>query len=170
MQSVSSRIWTRVAVSISNDDNHYTTGMQQFMDKCIKQWNDVCRPSVRIRKSIERYSTLVSVRQLGCLYLCLPVWSYVIVFHSSQFSKGTPEVHSFFCTKVSPQQHLVRWCGLAPLRSSPQMGTSFSAHLHIIAAVWNWFSPVFYSVSTLRTSRLSLFQPITARQAMLLLI
>ena len=26
MQSVSSRIWTRVAVSISNDDNHYTTG------------------------------------------------------------------------------------------------------------------------------------------------
>ena len=26
MQSVSSRIWTRVAVSISYDDNHYTTG------------------------------------------------------------------------------------------------------------------------------------------------
>ena len=26
MQSVSSRIWTRVAVSISDDDNHYTTG------------------------------------------------------------------------------------------------------------------------------------------------
>ena len=26
MQSVSSRMWTRVAVSISYDDNHYTTG------------------------------------------------------------------------------------------------------------------------------------------------
>ena len=26
MQSVSSRIWTRFAVSISYDDNHYTTG------------------------------------------------------------------------------------------------------------------------------------------------
>ena len=26
MQSVSSRIWTRVAVIISYDDNHYTTG------------------------------------------------------------------------------------------------------------------------------------------------
>ena len=26
MQSVSARIWTRVAVSISYDDNHYTTG------------------------------------------------------------------------------------------------------------------------------------------------
>ena len=28
MQSVSSRIWTRVAVSISYDDNHYTIIMQ----------------------------------------------------------------------------------------------------------------------------------------------
>ena len=27
MQSVSSRIWTRVAVSTSCDDNHYTTGI-----------------------------------------------------------------------------------------------------------------------------------------------
>ena len=26
MQPVSSRIWTRVAVSLSYDDNHYTTG------------------------------------------------------------------------------------------------------------------------------------------------
>ena len=26
MQSVSARIWTRVAVSISCNDNHYTTG------------------------------------------------------------------------------------------------------------------------------------------------
>ena len=26
MQSVSSRVWTRVAVSISYDDNDYTTG------------------------------------------------------------------------------------------------------------------------------------------------
>ena len=29
MQSVSSRIWTRVAVSISYDDNHYTSGTSQ---------------------------------------------------------------------------------------------------------------------------------------------
>ena len=33
MQSVSSRIWTRVTVSISYDDNHYTTGTSnQFTD------------------------------------------------------------------------------------------------------------------------------------------
>ena len=30
MLSVSSRIWTRVAVSTSNDDNHYTTGTSYF--------------------------------------------------------------------------------------------------------------------------------------------
>ena len=28
MQSISSRIWTRVTMSISYDDNHYTTGMK----------------------------------------------------------------------------------------------------------------------------------------------
>ena len=31
MQSVSSRIWTRVAVSISYDDNHYTTDTLYMM-------------------------------------------------------------------------------------------------------------------------------------------
>ena len=31
MQSVSSRIWTRVAVSISYDDNHYTTGTSEMI-------------------------------------------------------------------------------------------------------------------------------------------
>ena len=30
MQSVSSRIWTRVAESISCEDNHYTTGTRWF--------------------------------------------------------------------------------------------------------------------------------------------
>ena len=31
MQSVSSRIWTHVAVSISYDDNHYTTGTSSLV-------------------------------------------------------------------------------------------------------------------------------------------
>ena len=30
--AVSSRIWTRVAVSISYDDNHYTTGTSKLDD------------------------------------------------------------------------------------------------------------------------------------------
>ena len=32
MQSVSSRIWTRVAVSISYDDNDYTTGTSYYLN------------------------------------------------------------------------------------------------------------------------------------------
>ena len=31
MQSVSSRIWTRVAASISYDDEHYTKGTYKFL-------------------------------------------------------------------------------------------------------------------------------------------
>ena len=30
MQSISSKIWTRVIVSISSDDDHYTTGTSLF--------------------------------------------------------------------------------------------------------------------------------------------
>ena len=33
MQLVSSRIWSRVAVSISYDDNHYTTGTSEKQTK-----------------------------------------------------------------------------------------------------------------------------------------
>ena len=35
--AISSRIWTRVVVSISYDDNHYTTGSNYFID--WKGWN-----------------------------------------------------------------------------------------------------------------------------------
>ena len=31
MQSVSFRIWTRVTVSISYDDNHYNTGTSKYL-------------------------------------------------------------------------------------------------------------------------------------------
>ena len=39
MQSVSSRIWTRVAVSISYDDNHYTTGTATMWQKYLPHFN-----------------------------------------------------------------------------------------------------------------------------------
>ena len=40
MQSVRSRIWTRVAVSISCDDNHYTTGTS--IQTCLLEWSVYC--------------------------------------------------------------------------------------------------------------------------------
>ena len=57
MQSVSSRIWTRVAVSISDDDNHYTTGTTYLhtLSNYIKCPVSFCLPlysiSVRITKT-----------------------------------------------------------------------------------------------------------------------
>ena len=38
MQSVSSRIWTRVAVSISYDDNHYATGILWLCIVCFGEY------------------------------------------------------------------------------------------------------------------------------------
>ena len=38
MQSVSVKIWTRVAVSISYDDNHYTTGTSVFITPPPSEW------------------------------------------------------------------------------------------------------------------------------------
>ena len=39
MQSVSSRIWTRVTVSIFNDDNYYTMGT--YVCVCVCVWKFV---------------------------------------------------------------------------------------------------------------------------------
>ena len=48
MQSVSSRIWTCVAVSISYDDNHYTTGTSIYthllsleLPFCVENYEDL---------------------------------------------------------------------------------------------------------------------------------
>ena len=47
MQSVSARIWTRVAVSISYDDNHYTTGTSKMKYRYWIQSFDVLLDSER---------------------------------------------------------------------------------------------------------------------------
>ena len=41
MQSVSSKIWTRVTVPISCDDNHYTTGVELLVLDC-NTWTYLC--------------------------------------------------------------------------------------------------------------------------------
>ena len=44
MQSVSSRIWTRVAVSDSYNDNHYTTGTsKEPFDYVSNEWIELNR-------------------------------------------------------------------------------------------------------------------------------
>ena len=57
MQSVSSRIWTRVAVSISYDDNHYTTGTSTI----FKIWTTNQMP-IGVK---EWYRTIKEVKKKG---------------------------------------------------------------------------------------------------------
>ena len=57
MQSVSSRIWTRVAVFISYDDNHYTTNtFKQFDCVQIKQGNQISFNSFKHQIATELFT------------------------------------------------------------------------------------------------------------------
>ena len=49
MQSVSSRIWTRVAVSISYDDNHYTTGTSIHIHFIVWYHRDSISVSIKMK-------------------------------------------------------------------------------------------------------------------------
>ena len=60
MQSASSRIWTRVAVSISYDDNHYTTGTSEV---------DVFKPTYNIH-CFKKLKSITSVRG-KCIMKCM---------------------------------------------------------------------------------------------------
>ena len=54
MQSVSPRVWTRVAVSISYDDNHYNTGTSIFLgDSWIFNQSGVSRLIVQSAGAVE---------------------------------------------------------------------------------------------------------------------
>ena len=65
MQSVSSRIWTRVAVSISYDDNNYTTGtlslstiVSQKFCNILVTWDNSAAPDafakvVKVKNTLE---------------------------------------------------------------------------------------------------------------------
>ena len=53
MQSVSSRIWTRVAVSISYDDNHYTTGtLVHYTHGLVSHQARLCNSSATFSSSL----------------------------------------------------------------------------------------------------------------------
>ena len=54
MQSFSSRIWTRVAVSISCDGNHYTTGTPESSYEFIDpEYSEKNQPKINNQESID---------------------------------------------------------------------------------------------------------------------
>ena len=58
MQPVSSRIWTRVAVFISYDDNHYTTGTN---NNHIKAKIDKMQLNRKSRLCIDKHETITNI-------------------------------------------------------------------------------------------------------------
>ena len=85
MQSVSSRIWTRIAVSISNDDSHYTTGTSSivlinvlsavyslqyslYMCICVNLW--VCDSTC---VNLSMCSSITHMRTCMCVRVCVCV-------------------------------------------------------------------------------------------------
>ena len=53
MQSVSSRNWTRVAVSISYDDNHYTTRLYFLNNNRVYWWLLESKKTANLSKTSE---------------------------------------------------------------------------------------------------------------------
>ena len=62
MLSVSSRIWTRVTVSISHDDNHYTTGT------LVVSWSYNCLQNIMIINNFKPYEWFKIVRFVWVLW------------------------------------------------------------------------------------------------------
>ena len=61
MQSVSSRTWTRVTVSISCEDNHYTTGTSTLQ---VIIWFQVFLSNTNNMNGIIRYNFVYSSREI----------------------------------------------------------------------------------------------------------
>ena len=68
MQSVSSRIWTRVAVSISYDDNHYTTELLRYNTYILSSQNLQCnilrKKQNGFRRNRSTTSQILTIRRI----------------------------------------------------------------------------------------------------------
>ena len=104
MQSVSSRIWTRVTVSISYDDNHYTTGTSKvtFIPIVIGALDTVTKGLVQgledleIRREMETIKTTALLRSARLLRRVLETWGDLL---SLKLQWKTISVH--WCEKLS---------------------------------------------------------------------
>ena len=69
MQLASSRIWTRVAVSISYDDNHYTTGTSHTVIPLLSLFSGLLWPGmavpIKISSMVEIYLFKIIFKSIG---------------------------------------------------------------------------------------------------------
>ena len=138
MQSVSSRIRTRVAVSISYDDNHYTTGTSSWLNSLWQRWScglvhcpgvNTTDPIWRVLASSDRISSWTPIKsqhsnpnpnslanQLWCIDFLTPPTPLLIPHRLPAFLeslmplKNWCSIHARF--SKSSLKHCIRFCGL----------------------------------------------------------
>ena len=85
MQWVSSRIWTRVAVFISYDDNNYTTGYFHLDIRCIhynSMYDFLNRSDVFEHRILYNYSyDFIKISLLIFLFWNYIIYLYILSFH-----------------------------------------------------------------------------------------
>ena len=77
MQSVSSRTWTRVAMSISYDDNHYTTVTSKMEYMCFNQTGNISIQNSSSLKLVGKFTYLwssVSLTKIDINTLLAKLW------------------------------------------------------------------------------------------------
>ena len=102
MQSVSSRIWIRVAVSISYDDNHYTTGTSTFLKGISPKVNIIARMEFEFANS--EFSTVaITLRCLPTeepkifqLYAVCLYWNYKYKIKQKNLKTAAVEYNDCF--------------------------------------------------------------------------
>ena len=114
MQVVSSRIWTRVAVSISYDDNHYTTGTSLILELSalyINTWNHLIIRIICVNSNI--WNHLIYNKKnwliLELLVLHITTWNHLkdrIINDKSKYLKHEGNVYTNCCwgARNSPQK------------------------------------------------------------------
>ena len=104
MQSVSSRIWTRVAVSIFYDDNHYTMGTSLkaiIIPILISTLGTVTKGLVQglekleIRGRVESVQTTALLRSSRILRRVLETWGGLLSLNISERPSINADVKSF---------------------------------------------------------------------------
>ena len=104
---------------------HVIIDTKTFITKCMK--------TISLNRKVHdrdiQHAVHFCLRETVWLF-SLEVFKFV-VFPSSYFQKGTPWVNSYFLHLWQPG--LVRWCTLAPSRTSPKMVADCSTYLHIFA-------------------------------------
>ena len=120
MQSISSKIWTRVAMSISYDDNHYITGTSLYRwvytsRKCrwhILSWSDLIYDNSSFHYNVPSpfhslslsfsWSLSLSLCLSVCLSLSLSIYIYIYILRTELWDSLNDMWNAALCDVAFP--------------------------------------------------------------------